>query len=908
MLAASAAPSGLPKAAGPALVAAPTAGTSPAAPSHAVGARFLHFTADNFLHFTSENGLSQNTIRAILQDRTGFLWFATEEGLNRFDGYTFLVFKNQPGHSDSLPQDLVTMLYQDRAGQLWVGAVGNVSTFDPRTETFKTRLTVQREVMAMLEDRSGALWVATAGDGLYRLDPGAAAPVRYQHDAKDPNSLASDSVFALAEDSAGRLWVGTFGGGLDLLDRDKGAFAHHRHQANDPTSLAHDEIWSLAEDGSGRLWAGTNGGGLSILDLASGKFQNHREGSRSTHRLSAEVVTVVYKDRAGTMWVGTERAGLHRYIVEDDSFVVYQHDDDHPDSLGQNAVRAIYEDTQGNLWVSTYSEGLSLMRRNEHSFEYYGRDARGAGLVSGQVIGLTQDRDGAIWVGTTEGGLHRFDHDRRGFVPYRVSHSAILSISQDRRGRLWAATYGEGLYRFEPERGASQRQRLLPEDQERQRDNQIWSIYEDADGLLWLATDDGILRFNPDTGAVSHYRHDDNVATSLVHDQVRGFTPDGEGGLWVATLGGLDHWTNGEFRHYRHTAGNQRSLSHDWVLSVYRDGHGVVWAGTDGGGLNRLDPQSGDFTAYRDVDGLPSNAIYAILEDNEHRLWLSTNKGLCRFTPASGQAEIYDLSNGLQSLQFNLGSAVKTHTGAMLFGSWKGLYYFEPERIKPNPFAPPIIFTGLRVFGEPKRLGTAIHLVDEIRLSHEENIFSLEFAALDYTFPRRNRYKYKLEGFNDRWIDLGNKREVTFTNLNPGEYVFRVMGSNSDGVWGELGGRRRIIIPPPFWATWWWQLSCAVVILGGLWSAHRLRMRRLEERERELEIRVEDALSRVKILKGLLPICATCKKVRDDKGYWNQIESYIRDRSEADFSHGICPDCVAQYYPEFQGVTAKKPQ
>jgi hypothetical protein len=212
------------------------------------------------------------------------------------------------------------------------------------------------------------------------------------------------------------------------------------------------------------------------------------------------------------------------------------------------------------------------------------------------------------------------------------------------------------------------------------------------------------------------------------------------------------------------------------------------------------------------------------------------------------------------------------------------------------------------VFNQPKKTDVALSQADEIRLGHEEKIFSVEFAVLDYTFPRRNLYKYRLEGFNDHWISLGTKRDVTFTNLDPGNYVLHIKGSNSDSVWDEKGRSLRVIITPPFWATWWWRISCALIFVGMLFTAHRLRVRQLERRERELEMRVEDAMSRVKVLKGLLPICATCKKVRDDRGYWNQIESYIRDRSEADFSHGICPDCIARYYPEYQGTAAKKSQ
>jgi hypothetical protein len=378
--------------------------------------------------------------------------------------------------------------------------------------------------------------------------------------------------------------------------------------------------------------------------------------------------------------------------------------------------------------------------------------------------------------------------------------------------------------------------------------------------------------------------------------------------LWTATLSGLDvlQPDGKKFVHYRHDAATPTSLSHSWAIALHKSRKGDLWIGTYGGGLNLFDPRTGTFRAYKEVDGLPSNAVYAILEDKNGRLWLSTNKGLCRFDPATGTAEAFDLTNGLQSLQFNLGAALQASDGAMLFGGGKGFYYFDPERITPNPHVPPVVFTALKVLNQPRKTDTALSRASEIRLRYDDKIISLEFAVLDYTFPRRNAYAYQLEGFNDRWVSLGGSRSVTFTNLDPGSYVLRVKASNSDGVWSEVGTSLRLVIPPPFWATWWWRIFCVLAFVGLLVSAHRLRVRHLEKRERELEARVEDAMSRVKVLKGLLPICATCKKVRDDRGYWNQIESYIRDRSEADFSHGICPDCIARYYPEYRGAEAKK--
>jgi hypothetical protein len=352
------------------------------------------------------------------------------------------------------------------------------------------------------------------------------------------------------------------------------------------------------------------------------------------------------------------------------------------------------------------------------------------------------------------------------------------------------------------------------------------------------------------------------------------------------------------FLHYRRQDGNPRSLRHNWVIALYRDTGGQFWIGTFGGGLHRMTKEGG-FSAFTEQDGLPSNVVHAILEDAQGRLWVSTNKGLCRFDPATRTFERFDGASGLESVQFHLGSRLRTRSGAMLFGTWNGFYHFDPATIVPNPNVPPIVITRLRVFNKPRQTAVAISHASEIRLSHEENIFSLGVAVLDFTFPRRNSYSYRLEGFSDQWIDLGNERDVSFTNLDPGAYVFQVRGSNSDGVWSKTARHLRIVITPPFWATWWWRTLCVLAFAGLLLAAHTFRLRALQARKRELEENVEAALSRVKVLKGLLPICANCRKVRDDKGYWSQLEGYIRNHTDADFSHGICPSCMAACYPEY---------
>jgi ligand-binding sensor domain-containing protein len=865
-----------------------------------------------FLRLSAEQGLSNENVRAILQDSAGFLWIATEDGLSRYDGYSFTVFRRDPTRHNGLPDSMVTALYEDSRGRLWVGTLGGLSLFDRGGETFTLRLPLRPhdEVRGIVERRDGTLWVGTSV-GLYRLSREATEPVRYTRKADDPGSLANDTVSAVYEDHLGRLWVGTFGGGLDLLDEETGRFIHYRHNPADPNSLGDDSVWGIAEDALGEIWVATNSGGISVLDRARHRFEQHRFRDPQAEASRNEFATpVVYRDRTGGMWVGTDGGGLFRYEAETRTFVPYRHDPGITETLSGNVIRAVYQDTQGNLWVGTFNRGLNVLRRGRERFRHYTHNPTdAASLSTSSVKCFMEDRDGRLWIGTDEGGFHRFDKESGTFQRLRADNGGLstMAIHQDARGRIWVATYGGGLEQFDPVRGTFTHVHHAAEQPSPSSVDQIWSILEEPSGALWLGTDDGAVRLDPETGKVTRRRFPEADLHGRERNAVRAMLRDRQGDLWIATLGGVDRvHADGREEHYDHEADDPGSLSHDLAMSLHEDRAGRIWVGTFGGGLNRFDPLRRAFVSYREAAGLPSDMVLAILEDDVGRLWLGTSRGLCRFDPQTGQAETFDLTNGLESLQFVPGAALKTRDGSMLFGGPSGFYDFDPRNIAPNTTIPPIALTALRVFAEPQRR-IALSTADEITLAHGDSVFSLEFAMLDFTFPRRNSYAYKLEGVDDRWIALGTKRDVTFTRLAPGTYVFRVKGSNADGVWGEKGTALRIVIRPPFWSTWWWRAACAVALVLLLFVAHRARVRRLEEREAALRREVDEALSRVKVLRGLLPICPSCKRVRDDQGYWKRIEAYVHDRSEASFSHSICPACLTRLYPEQAARIAEPP-
>jgi PAS domain S-box-containing protein len=797
-----------------------------------------------FTRLSVEDGLSQGTVQAVLQDHVGFFWLGTDEGLNRFDGYSFRVFEYDPEDAASLPHSMISALHEDREKRLWVGTHAGLASFDRATETFTRVRSVRERVTSIVEEPDGTLWIGSVGEGVFRRDARTGAYVAYAPDPGKPASLASHLVSVLLRDRSRRLWIGTRDGGLDMLEDTDTAlppaqarFVHHRHDPNDPRSLPHDDVLGLAEDRAGTLWVATNGGGLASFDPKTGVFQRHAgrppwTGEKLTSRLLI--------DREDMLWVGTGADGLQRYDRTSDAFFTYRADPADRRSLSDDIIRSLYEDTAGQIWVGTHNGGVSVLTRGRQPFGYFThRAADPTGLANAGVASFLEDDKRRIWVGTEAGWLHLFEPRTGTFRRYRFpsgqSHTALLSLAQDHRGRIWVGTYREGLAEFDPERGTFTLHDYRADQTPGSVADHIWAIEEEADGTLWLGTNTGLVRYDPDRRQATLHHATPNPA-GLTTTGVRALLHDRQGNLWVGTLGGLNLLLRGKgFVHYRHDDRDPESLSRNAVLALHEDGQGHIWAGTLGGGVNRLDPSTGKFKAFfRD---LRSPVVYRIEEDAAGALWLSTNRGLSRLDPASAKVDNFDLTSGLQSLQFHIGASLKTRDGRMLFGSTTGFYDFDPADVRPDSFAPPVVFTYLRRIGDAAGAPVPLSTRQEVALPATSQAFSIEFAAMDHTVPRRNQYAYRMEGFRDEWVALGGHREVTFTNLGAGTYLFEVKASNNDGVWNPAStASLRVVVAPPVWRTWWFRALLLVAVAGVLALARRVRLRRrraaAEERAR----------------------------------------------------------------------------
>lgn len=802
-----------------------------------------------FQHINTEVGLSQNIVSSILQDSYGFIWIATDDGLNRYDGHTFKVYNHIPGDESSLGHDRVRSLYEDRQKRLWVGTMGGgLHLFNRERDTF----------------------------------------TRYTSDPANPATISENTISAMREDSNGDFWVGTMFGGFNKFDRDAGTFQRFRQQPDSELDKTTDSIQWICEGDNGILWL-ASWGGLVKFNRNTHQFKTYPfDLADLPDRTVQNRVMHVYKDRSGVLWVGTYE-GLFQFDVANETFISFRNRFPGPKDTLDNRVYSILEDRMGDMWVGTFGGICKMNRKRDKAYVYRAGDSSMYGLSSDYVLCMYEDRSEVFWVGTYS-GVDKFDNKRQKFTHYPVSRSGkskgnyVFAVHEDSDGILWLGTFNEGLSRFDRATGELREVNIFSETKNNQAPHDVLYIMEGSQGYLWVATigqglkrihrrtfevetylhykDDpttinsnvvhrmmqdrpgrmwvstsnGLSRFDMEKGIFTRYQHNPDDPSSLSHNDCYATLLDSAGVLWASTYGGgINRFNpaNGTFTRFRHIPGDPTSLSKDKVYVLHEDRAGNFWIGTNSGGLNKFDREKGTFSHFTKEDGLPNNVIFTILEDDNGNLWLSTNKGISRFTPSTGEFKNYDLSDGLQGYEFSVGAYYKSRSGEMFFGGANGLNAFFPDKIVDNHHIPPIVITDFKIANRSVRVGPKsvlkrpVYMGDTVKLSHRHSTFSFEFAALDYTAPGTNQYKYKMEGFNNDWIDLGNKHDITFTNLDPGPYVFRIIGSNNDDVWNHGGASVKVIVSPPFWRTLWFQALMVLLVVFLFISFHRYRMQHL---------------------------------------------------------------------------------
>lgn len=716
-----------------------------------------------FEYLSVEHGLSQSSVLCILQDSKGFMWFGTEDGLNKYDGYGFETFKPEPGNPDTINSSVIWCLHEDRQGTLWIGTNGGgLNRFDHKKEKFVHYMADPNnpnslnssDIRCIFEDKDGTLWLGTTG-GLNKMispaKPGETPDfVSYSHDPQDPQSLSGVQVSCIFRDSRGVLWVGTDNNGLNKMiptqNRDGSPrFVHYRSNPRQPHTAALDHVLCINEDYPGTLWVGTTNG-LYAFKRQDETFTCFRNNPLDPRSLSHNLIRLIFKDRAGMLWVGTDGGGVNKMIpgdMEEDpiTFTNYKHDSNNPCCLSNDAVESMYEDRSGVLWIGVYNGGLNKLilrdtrglEREYQQFVHYQTIPNNPDSLShNHVNAIHETPEGVLWVGTDGGGLNKitpgphadsylkFSHYKHNPQdPDSLSDNIVTAILVDHGGVLWVGTYTGGLDKKLPGPGGGfAHHRNEPRNPGSLASNFVRIIYEDRRHRLWIGTmDGGLEQLDRNTGAFSHFRNEGGNPHSLTDDNVFALYEDRFHRLWVGTVSGLNvaglpfnPGGNLKFTRFQHQPDNPHSLSCNFVRVIFEDSRGSVWIGTNGGGLNKITRLPGHgqtpaFTRYGKKNGLPNNAVLGILEDNDGYLWLSTNKGLSRFNPGTGEFRNFDSGDGLQGSQFNGGACFKSRTGEMFFGGNNGFNVFHPYNIRDNTHIPSVVITRFRLFNRPVPIG-----------------------------------------------------------------------------------------------------------------------------------------------------------------------------------------------------------
>ncbi len=829
-----------------------------------------------------EDGLSQSNVFAVLQDSRGLMWFGTENGLNRYDGYEFEVYKRDRGNTDTLLNDYIYDIAEDAAGRLWVATNGGGLALMDRNQVFTSfrhdpanDLSVaSNRIRKLLVDVDGSLWLGTRGQGVDRFDPETGTAENFTFGEVTDPSRNVNEVYALYRDGEGFLWIGT-NDGLVRLDPASGAFERFGHAEGEANGLSGPRVRSIVEDSTGALWIGTYGSGLNRYDRDTGSFEAFRHDNGNPASLPGDRVPAIYEDRAGRLWVGTD-AGLGMFKRSTSTFASVRNDRSDPMSLGGNEVTTITEDRSGILWVATRGNGLSKWNPRSWALGYEtATELSESGESQPNVTSFVEDPAGVLWIGTFGDGLHAVDRNSGETRHYRkdpanpnaINDNRVMSLMQDSSGSIWIGTMRGGLNRLDPATGEFAEFRHDAGDPASIAADGVMAIFEDSGGNVWAGTyGGGANRFDRETESFTRFMPVDGDPASISSTRVRAFAEDPTGKIWMATdAGGLNLFdpATERFTHFRHDPFDPATLADDTIYALDVAADGTLWIGTQGGGLDRVvgsaaNPDEIRFENISQSDGLSNDVIYGLEVDTNGTIWVSTAYGISRYNPATGEIRNMHRQDGLQSEEFHSGAHYQSAGGELFFGGPNGYNAFHPDEFATASVVPLLMLTGVFSGNDPIRADEPIDENEGLTLDYKQDNVSFEFAALDYTASERNQYRYKLEGFDKEWIELGNRRRITYTDLDDGNYLLRVQAANADGVWNTEGLSIPLRVSPAPWDTWWaylGYLAAAVQLCAFVWLAHRRKIQREEEYsnrlEQEVRQRTEDLIESNRKLKEL---------------------------------------------------------
>ncbi len=806
-----------------------------------------------FRHLGTEEGLSNSTAWDIMQDSKGYIWIATFDGLNRYDGYTMTVYQHDPDDPRSIGSSFIDRVIEDNSGMIWVGSASGFDKFDPSTEQF-TRYTFDSDVpdntvSAIIEDSQGRLWIGSSHGVLYQFERSTEELI--------PVSASDEfgRILEMVEGTDGDLWIGhTLG--LTKLDTETDTFT--LYQPFPEESPLVNRVKDFVQGTDGYLWLAMDGGGLVRFDPKTEEMTVYSHDPDNPQSLSSDSAFSILEDSPGIFWVGTFGAGLNKFDSKSGTFTSYTTNLNFSDSLSDNRIPALFKDAQNTLWVGTFSGGIDTYNPLNSQFALY-QNIPGEiqSLSHSEVFWAIKDQSNDIWIGTAN-GLDNIDTETGGFTHYyhdpenpnSLNDNHINSLYEDDDGIIWIGT-ANGLNRFDPATEQFTHFVNDPNTTAAFAGNDVERIVEDPSGNLWYSSvGGGLSRFDPETEQITRYLHDPEDENSIISNRVMSTYATPDGVLWLGTNVGLNQYDleTDQFVYYPEVSDKQT------VYMVHEDGDGVLWVATRNG-LVKFQPDSGEFTPYNKKSGLASEIICSILEDAEGNLWLSTIAGISKFNPATETFENFDKQTGLQRKECIRG-AYQADDGQMFFWGKDGLNAFYPEAFQKNAFVPPVILTDFKVanqsvaLGEESTLQQVIDATDAITLPYEDKVIAFQFSALNYVSPEKNQFAYKMEGFEDHWTVIdSSSREAKYTNLDAGDYIFKVKASNNDGVWNEVGKSINITILSPWWETGWFRGALLFLVIGLLYVGYRYRVSTIERQNLQLESQVATRTQELQVAK-----------------------------------------------------------
>ncbi|MEP6747330.1 MAG: two-component regulator propeller domain-containing protein [Bacteroidota bacterium] len=805
-------------------------------------------------------GLSNNQVRSILKDSKGFLWFATLSGLNRYDGYQFKIFRHNQRDSTSLSDDNILRIFEGPDDKLWIDTHSGYNIFDPVKESvnrdfsgYLKKISLPNvPITHMIKDAHGDYWFLMAKQSVFKYN---SVTGKTTHVYELPAGETPISSFA--QDNHADIWIVHTNGAIDKIDNKTGSITNHY---NALTNYFKNELvnYSILVDKQQELWlyASTDARGVFHYIPSSGKLEQIDKDSKPYH-LNNNIVVGVLQDNSNDIWISTDHGGINILDKTTHSIRYILNNINDRKSLSENSITYAYKDNADIIWVGTYKQGISYYHPDIIKFPLFRHiPSNTASLQYDDINDFAEDAKGNIWIGSNGGGLIYYDRARQKFTQYvhhadnknSLSNDVIVCLYMDRHQRLWIGTYFGGLDCYDGKKFTHYRHNLA--DSNSIADDRVYEILEDSNDNLWVGTlSAGLDLLDRNKNIFHHYKA---YAPNSIHAYyISELMEDRDGNIWVGSANGVDvlEKKTGNFVYYSNFTNNPKGISNNNIISLLQDSRGLVWAGTSDG-LNVFDKQNNSFKSFRMEDGLPGNTILTILEDKQQRLWVSTPNGLSCIQVHQKNEDVnditincknYDELDGLQGIAFNENAALKTHKGELVFGGAKGFNLFDPGTILPDKNIPSVVLTDLQVFNKSVAIGEkidgriilpgAISETSEITLKHNEDVVSFEFAALSFLYPEKNKYAYRLEGFNKRWVYTdGKTRKANYTNLDPGDYTFYVKAANSDGVWNEKAVTLALKILPPFWKTPLAYLLYILFFAAVLWFARRLVLQRARMR------------------------------------------------------------------------------